>query len=144
MSLTVTTRLLTALAEGRLPRLECAKESSAHMLRRLPACWPDNLLATSSRYRLYAKSTAATAVTKPTTTKKKYSELPALHPLSDAVFNSQTTSNCHHAHYPHVPECASFAPERLLLSVNMNGCFSIFHSWDFERVFDFISAVITA
>ena len=126
----VTTRLPTALAEDRLPKLECAKE--AHMLRFRP-CWPDNLLATTSRCRPYAKST----------TKKKYSELPALPPLSDAVFNSQITSNNHNAHYPHVPECASFAPERLLLSVNMTGCFSIFRSWDFELVFDFISAVIT-
>jgi hypothetical protein len=88
--------------------------------RRLPARLPDNLLAASSRYRPYSKSTTASAVTKPTTTKKKYSELPALHPLSDAALSSQITSNNnHHAHYPHVPECASFSPDCLPLSVNM-------------------------
>ena len=87
--------------------------------RRLPACLPDDLLATSSRYRPYSKSTAESAVTKPTITKKKYSELPALHPLSDAGLSSQITSNNHDAHYPRVPECASLSPDRLPLSVNM-------------------------
>jgi hypothetical protein len=154
MSLTVTTRL------RRLPRLDCPAWNvlrsalvfrmpglMSHALKHphLLACLPDKLLATSLRCRPYSKSTTASAVSKPTTTKKKYSELPALHPPceypSSAVLSSQTTSNNHDAHYPHVPECASFSPERLRLSVNMVGCFSIIHSWDFELVFDFIPAV---
>jgi hypothetical protein len=73
------------------------------------------LLQTSSLYRSYSKSTTTTAAAKPTITKKKYSELPALR-----VLGSQIVSKTHHARHPDTPECVSLAtPERFRLSVNM-------------------------
>jgi hypothetical protein len=98
-----------------------------------------HILPTSLHYRSYSKPTTASAVSKPTVTKKKYSELPALHPREYALI-----SNTHHARHPHIPECASFAyPEYLRLYVNMVVYFSVIYSWNFELVFDFISAVVT-
>jgi hypothetical protein len=62
----------------------------------------DKLLPTTSLY--------STASAKPTITKKKYSELPALR---------------HHARHPYIPECVSFAtPECMRLSVDMVLCFA--------------------
>ncbi len=72
------------------------------------ACLPE-LLATGSYCRSYSKSTATNVVSKPTITKKKYSELPALHPLCEttpnAVLGSEIASNIHHVRHPRILEC---------------------------------------
>jgi hypothetical protein len=88
-----------------LPKLDVLILTLMLSLTRHGLNLPDKLL------RSYSKS-------KPTITKKKYSELPALRLLpSDAVLRSQINAR--------LPECVSFAtPERLWLSVNMVVCFS--------------------
>ena len=67
------------------------------------------LLATGSNCRSYSKSTATDAVSKPTISKKKYSELPALHPLCEtspnAVFGPEVASNTHHVRRSRILEC---------------------------------------
>ena len=67
------------------------------------------LIATGSYSRSYSKSTATNAVSKPKITKKKYSELPALHPLCEttpnAVLGSKSASNTHHARRSRIIEC---------------------------------------
>jgi hypothetical protein len=72
------------------------------------ACLPE-LLATGSYCRPYSKSTTTNAVSKPTVTKKKYSDLPALHPLCEttpnAVLGSEITSNTHRVRRPRILEC---------------------------------------
>jgi len=86
--------------------------SPRHALKyhHLVACLPEPL-ATGSYCRSYSKSTATSAVSKPTITKKKYSELPSLHPLCqttpNAVLGSETASNTHRARDPSIRECAS-------------------------------------
>lgn len=83
--------------------------STRHVLKCHPlTCLPE-LLATGSYCRPYSKSTATNAVSKPTVTKKKYSELPALHPLCEttpnAVLGSEIASNTHHARHPRILDC---------------------------------------
>jgi hypothetical protein len=52
------------------------------------------------------------SISKRATTKKKYSELPALNAPSehapDVVPSSEIASNAHHAFRSHTPECARF------------------------------------
>jgi|SRR6267154_571985 len=76
------------------------------------ACLPE-LLATGSYCRSYSKSTVTNVVSKPKITKKKYSELPALHPpretTPNAVLGSEIASNIHHARHPRILECVCFA-----------------------------------
>ncbi len=116
-----TTRLLR-----RLPSTDCQTwnvlkrqfmfGSTRHVLKyhHLVARLPD-LPATGLHCRSYSKSTptGATPVSKRTVTKKKYSELPALHPQSETISNtvrgSEIASNTHLARYPRIPECMSFA-----------------------------------
>lgn len=72
------------------------------------ACLPE-LLATGSYCRSYSKSTATNVVSKPTITKKKYSELPVLHPLREttpnAVLGSEIASNIHRVRHSRILEC---------------------------------------
>jgi hypothetical protein len=72
------------------------------------ACLPE-LLATGSYSRSYSKSTPTNAVSKPTITKKKYSELPALHPLCEttpkAVLGSEIAPNARRARHPRIFNC---------------------------------------
>ena len=88
------------------------------------ACLPE-LLPTGSYCRSYSKSTATNAVSKPTITKKKYSELPALHPLCETtpnvVLGSEIATNTQHARNPHILECVCLLL-LLGLSVIYNGC----------------------
>jgi hypothetical protein len=69
------------------------------------ACLPE-ILPTGSYCRSYSKSTA---ISKPTITKKKYSELPTLRPLCkatpNAVLGSEIATNTHRARHPRILEC---------------------------------------
>ena len=88
------------------------------------ACLPE-ILPTGSYCRSYSKSTATNTVSKPTITKKKYSELPALHPLCETtpnvVLGSEIATNTQHARNPHILECVCLLL-LLGLSVIYNGC----------------------
>jgi hypothetical protein len=99
------------------------------------------LLPTGSYCRSCSKSTVTNAVSKPTITKKKYSELPALRPLCEttpnAVLGSEIASNTtRHARHPHVLECVCLYHYSRGLFVNMVVCFSIIQSWNFELALD--------
>jgi hypothetical protein len=144
--LTVTTRLSRGLPDTDVQSWTVFNADAVRMLsstrhalkyHHLVACLPEQL-PTGSYCRSYSKSTATSAVSKPTITKKKYSELPALHPpcqtIPNVVLGSETASNTHHARHPPIRECASLP--HCMLSVNIAVCSPVIHSWDFELIFD--------
>jgi hypothetical protein len=71
------------------------------------ACLPEQL-PTGSYYRSYSKSSTTNPVSKPKITKKKYSELPALHPLCEttpnAVLGSKIASYTQRTRYSRILE----------------------------------------
>ena len=101
-----------------LPNLECTSASLRDPILRMlarhalkyhhpVACLPE-LLPTGSYCRSYSKSTTTNPVSKPKITKKKYSELPALHPLCEttpnAVLGSEIVSNTQRTRYSRILE----------------------------------------
>jgi len=118
--------------------------ANRHVLKYLVACpLLDQLLVQNSYCSFHSKSPATSTVSKPIKTKKKYSELPTLHALSecptDAISGSQIILHTHLTLHSH--ECASFAMPnaygRLLTSLLVLHLRSQF-------VFNCISAVVTA
>ena len=94
-------------------------------------------------HSLHSKSSTTSTLSRPAITKKKYSELPALHAQlerpPDAVLDSQIISNTHNTRRTHAPKCVPFSTyERLRRSAN-----GLMSSRDFERVFDYDSPGVT-